>query len=135
MRVCDTGRIFPLTEWTGLAIDREPAGRGIAGGEVETRIGALLVRIICRPRLRRIAGYFVQAARRGTRADAGHLPRRVAVPVGLRDGAAIIPDQSAHIAATAHRTGGIGLRYVAETQAGDAAGIDRRRTHCTRRID
>ena len=63
MRVCDIGRIFPLAEWAGPAIDREPAGRGIAGGKIEIAIGALLERIVCCRRLRRIAGHFSQADR------------------------------------------------------------------------
>src|SRR6185295_7737209 len=69
MGACDIGRIFPLTEWTGLAFDREPAGGRIAGGEVETDIGALLVRVVRFSRLRRVAGHFHHAARRGATAN------------------------------------------------------------------
>src|SRR6185436_13081610 len=44
MGICDVGRIFPLAERAGLAIDREPAGRLVPVGEVETDIGALAER-------------------------------------------------------------------------------------------
>ena len=122
MRVGDGGLVFPAAERPGLAVDHEPAGRA-RSRKAEAAVGALLEGVIGRGRLRRVAGHGRHAGRTAG-ADAGRLPRRVTIPVGLRDGVAVVADQPADRARAAARAGHGARRIDLGYRAGGRTGSD-----------